>query len=62
LLGHAWQRGMVPINLAALAKAIELNGTGIAMNRAAFGWGRRAAVDIEAVAREARFVKAEPNA
>ncbi|MGO7176957.1 indolepyruvate ferredoxin oxidoreductase family protein [Rhizobium ruizarguesonis] len=62
LLGHAWQRGLVPINLAAIDKAIELNGTGIAMNRAAFGWGRRAAVDIEAVAREARFVKAEPKA
>ncbi|MGR9249291.1 indolepyruvate ferredoxin oxidoreductase family protein [Rhizobium leguminosarum] len=62
LLGHAWQRGLVPINLPAIDKAIELNGTGIAMNRAAFGWGRRAAVDIEAVAREARFVKAEPKA
>ncbi|MGO8286850.1 hypothetical protein ACC795_36600, partial [Rhizobium ruizarguesonis] len=24
LLGHAWQRGLVPINLAAIDKAIEL--------------------------------------
>jgi indolepyruvate ferredoxin oxidoreductase len=62
LLGHAWQRGLVPISLAALDKAIELNGTGIAMNRAAFGWGRRAAVDPEAVAREAGLTKSEPKA
>ncbi|MGO8484843.1 hypothetical protein AB9F39_37265, partial [Rhizobium leguminosarum] len=39
LLGHAWHRGLVPSNLAAIDKAIELNGTGIAMNRAAFGLG-----------------------
>ncbi|WP_105439665.1 indolepyruvate ferredoxin oxidoreductase family protein [Neorhizobium sp. T25_13] len=62
LLGHAWQRGLIPISLAAIDKAIELNGTGIAMNRAAFGWGRRAAVDVEAVARAAGLVKPEPKA
>ncbi|MCQ1850815.1 indolepyruvate ferredoxin oxidoreductase family protein [Neorhizobium galegae] len=62
LLGHAWQRGLVPISLAAIDKAIELNGTGIAMNRAAFGWGRRAAVDVEAVARAAGLVKSELRA
>jgi indolepyruvate ferredoxin oxidoreductase len=62
LLGHAWQRGLVPISLAAIDKAIELNGTGIAMNRAAFGWGRRAAVDPEAVARGAGLVKPERTA
>ncbi|WP_105403072.1 indolepyruvate ferredoxin oxidoreductase family protein [Neorhizobium sp. T7_12] len=61
LLGHAWQRGLVPISLAAVDKAIELNGTGIAMNRAAFGWGRRAAVDVEAVARAAGLTKSEPR-
>jgi indolepyruvate ferredoxin oxidoreductase len=61
LLGHAWQRGLVPISLAAIDKAIELNGTGIAMNRAAFGWGRCAAVAPEAVAREAGLVKSEPK-
>ena len=50
LLGHAWQRGLVPIGLEAIDKAMELNGTGIAMNRAAFGWGRRSAVEPVAVA------------
>ncbi|MEN3147542.1 indolepyruvate ferredoxin oxidoreductase family protein [Neorhizobium sp. IRAMC:178] len=62
LLGHAWQRGLVPISLTAIDKAIELNGTGIAMNRAAFDWGRRAAVNVEAVAREAGVAKTEPKA
>ncbi|EUB97809.1 Pyruvate/ketoisovalerate oxidoreductase [Rhizobium sp. CF080] len=62
LLGHAWQRGLVPISLVAIDKAIELNGTGIALNRAAFGWGRRAAIDLEAVAREAGLAKTEPKA
>ena len=49
LLGNAWQRGFVPISLDAIDKAIELNGAGVAMNRAAFGWGRRAAVDLPVV-------------
>ena len=31
-------------------RAIELNGVDVAMNRAAFDWGRRAAVEPEAVA------------
>ncbi|CDZ48136.1 indolepyruvate ferredoxin oxidoreductase family protein [Neorhizobium galegae] len=62
LLGHAWQRGLVPISLAAIDKAIELNGTGIAMNRAAFGWGRRAAVDLASVTREAGLTKGERKA
>ncbi|TCV73632.1 indolepyruvate ferredoxin oxidoreductase [Neorhizobium sp. R1-B] len=62
LLGYAWQRGLVPISLTAIDKAIELNGTGVVMNRAAFGWGRRAAVDLEAVAREAGSAKTELKA
>jgi indolepyruvate ferredoxin oxidoreductase len=53
LLGNAWQRGLVPISLAAIDKAIEMNGAGVAMNRAAFGWGRRAAVDADAVSKAA---------
>lgn len=53
LLGHAWQRGLVPISLDAIDRAIELNGTGMAMNRAAFGWGRKSALEPEAVSREA---------
>ncbi len=40
LLGMAWQQGEVPVSEAALLRAIELNGTAVAMNRRAFQWGR----------------------
>ncbi|MEO8040880.1 MAG: DUF6537 domain-containing protein, partial [Betaproteobacteria bacterium] len=49
MLGFAYQRGLVPVSADALNKAIELNGTGVKMNQAAFLWGRRAAVDLKAV-------------
>jgi indolepyruvate ferredoxin oxidoreductase len=54
LLGHAWQQGLVPISLAALLQAIELNGVSVAENQLAFGWGRLAAVDPQYVTETAR--------
>ncbi|ATE61013.1 indolepyruvate ferredoxin oxidoreductase family protein [Thauera sinica] len=60
LLGHAWQRGMVPVSHAALMQAIELNATAVDMNKRAFLWGRRAAHDLEAVERCARPAAAAP--
>ena len=62
LLGHAWQRGLVPISLASIDQAIALNGTGVAMNRAAFGWGRRSAVSPDIVAGAAGTDLAEVKA
>jgi indolepyruvate ferredoxin oxidoreductase len=56
MLGYAYQLGTLPISAEALEKAIEMNGEAIAMNHAAFRWGRRAAVDlagVEALARPA---------
>jgi indolepyruvate ferredoxin oxidoreductase len=53
LLGFAWQRGLVPLRLESLQQAIRLNGTAVAANLAAFGWGRAAAVDPAEVARKA---------
>jgi indolepyruvate ferredoxin oxidoreductase len=50
MLGLAWQAGAVPVSHFAILRAIELNGVDVAMNRAAFNWGRRAAVEPEAVA------------
>ena len=53
VLGYAWQQGLVPLSLAALERAIELNGVAVEMNRQALVWGRRAAHDrarIEAIA------------
>jgi indolepyruvate ferredoxin oxidoreductase len=49
LLGYAWQRGWVPLGLASLMRAIELNGIQVDSNKAAFEWGRRAAHDPQAV-------------
>ena len=50
MLGYACQAGRVPLGTAAIEEAITLNGEAVAMNLAAFTWGRRAAVEPEAVA------------
>jgi indolepyruvate ferredoxin oxidoreductase len=49
VLGYAWQKGLVPVSLEALMRAIELNGAAVDMNKTAFGWGRLAAHDLKAV-------------
>jgi indolepyruvate ferredoxin oxidoreductase len=49
MLGYAWQKGLIPVGLDALEKAIELNGTAVPMNLGAFRWGRRTAHDRAAV-------------
>ncbi len=43
MLGFSWQRGLVPVGLAALDRAIELNGVAVEANRRAFLIGRVAA-------------------
>ena len=49
MLGHAYQQGLIPVSAEAIGQAIEMNGVAIEMNKSAFLWGRRAAVDLEAV-------------
>jgi indolepyruvate ferredoxin oxidoreductase len=44
-LGHAWQRGLVPVSLPALRRAIELNGVAVQNNLLGFSLGRLAAAD-----------------
>jgi indolepyruvate ferredoxin oxidoreductase len=44
-LGFAWQRGLVPMGLSALTRAIELNGVAVQSNLLAFALGRLAAAD-----------------
>jgi indolepyruvate ferredoxin oxidoreductase len=60
LLGAAWQRGLIPISVAAIERAIELNGTEVKMNTRAFRLGRLSVADpgaLDALMR-AREVKA----
>jgi indolepyruvate ferredoxin oxidoreductase len=62
LVGYAYQLGALPLSAAAVERAIELNGEAVAMNKAAFHWGRRAAVDragVEALARPAAAVTSD---
>jgi indolepyruvate ferredoxin oxidoreductase len=60
LLGYAWQRGLVPVSGESLMEAIALNGVAVDMNRRAFTWGRRAAVDGDVVARVAFPAQTRP--
>jgi indolepyruvate ferredoxin oxidoreductase len=46
LVGLAWQRGLLPLSRHALEQAIVLNGVAVTLNKAAFTWGRRAALDL----------------
>jgi len=45
MLGAAYQHGCLPLDAAAIERAIELNGAAVALNLAAFAWGRAVAAD-----------------
>jgi indolepyruvate ferredoxin oxidoreductase len=49
LTGFAWQRGLLPLSLEAIEKAIELNGVAVKASLSAFQWGRLLAHDPKAV-------------
>jgi indolepyruvate ferredoxin oxidoreductase len=49
VVGYASQLGLLPVSVPALQKAIELNGTAVPFNLAAFGLGRLYAHDPAAV-------------
>jgi indolepyruvate ferredoxin oxidoreductase len=49
LVGFVYQLGALPLGADAIEQAIALNGEAVPMNLAAFHWGRRAALDREAV-------------
>jgi indolepyruvate ferredoxin oxidoreductase len=51
--------GLLPVGAPAIEAAIEMNGVAVQMNRDAFAWGRRLALDPEAVA---ALVEDEPEA
>ncbi len=62
LVGYAWQLGRLPISEEAILRAIELNGEAVEMNKSAFFWGRRAAVDLASVAKLAAPIAAPTDA
>jgi hypothetical protein len=49
VLGHAWQKGLIPLSLDALMRAIELNGVAVESSKRTFNWGRLAAHNLAAV-------------
>ena len=48
-MGYAWQRGLIPLGLRAMIRAIELNEVAVDMNKMAFNLGRLAAADPQAL-------------
>lgn len=61
ILGYAWQRGLVPLSMDSLMRAIELNGAAIEMNKTAFAWGRLAVIDPTAVMEAAGLIRNAPT-
>ena len=64
MLGYAWQRGWIPLALESILRAIELNEVSVDANKAAFAWGRRAAVDwasVEKLLTPAQVVEFKPR-
>jgi indolepyruvate ferredoxin oxidoreductase len=56
MLGYAFQKGLVPLGLGAIERAIALNGVAVDTNKRSFAWGRLAAYDraqVEALVRSA---------
>ena len=49
ILGFAWQKGLLPISLEALMRAVELNDVEIEKNKTAITWGRIAAANMPAI-------------
>jgi len=68
MLGYALQQGWLPVSLQAIQRAIEINGVAVASNLTALDWGRRAALDLDAVLRQSspaqvvRWVKPDKEA
>ncbi|MGY8525841.1 indolepyruvate ferredoxin oxidoreductase family protein [Paracidovorax citrulli] len=61
MLGFAWQKGLVPVSLPALARAIELNAVAVEANLEAFALGRVAAADPLALSRLAAGLGTPPG-
>ncbi len=51
MLGYALQKGLLPVSLAAIRRAIEINAVAVSANLQALQWGRQAAIDLEPIER-----------
>ena len=60
LLGYAAQRNLLPVSIAALMRAIELNAVAVDFNKRAFDWGRLAAQDAGKVQSAAGLTAFQP--
>ncbi|MGD9922369.1 MAG: indolepyruvate ferredoxin oxidoreductase family protein [Pseudorhodoplanes sp.] len=49
MVGYAYQMAALPLSAESIETAIAMNGEAVAMNQAAFRWGRRAALDAAEV-------------
>ena len=58
MVGFALQKGLLPVSLAAIERAIELNGVAVEANRQTLAWGRLAAHDPARVAQAAGIADA----
>jgi indolepyruvate ferredoxin oxidoreductase len=56
MLGFAWQKGLIPVGLEAIERAITLNGVAIEMNLQAFAYGRLAVHDPKKLAELMRSI------
>ncbi len=54
MLGYAFQKGLVPLSLDAIERAIELNNVAVETSKRTFAWGRLAAHDPARVEASAR--------
>jgi len=62
MLGYAFQKGLLPVSLEALMRAIELNAVAVEFNKQAFVLGRRAVLDPQAVEGPKQVAPHEPEA
>ena len=50
------QKGLIPISIDALEKAIQINNVSVEENLSAFNWGRLAAEDIKYVLKKCNLI------
>lgn len=62
LMGHAWQKGFIPLSLESIERAIELNGAAVPLNKSAFRLGRLHALRPDVLAVPQRPSRIRPAA